>query len=456
MESIGRKVSGLRRYQARVLRGLLRNMTAPPGSRARTQTVMFPRQAGKNHVSAGLVAALLMQNARRGGSIVVCAPTFSPQAQISRERTEAALAAVRRLLPVGVGVTSEANAVRCGRAEAIFLSASPEANVAGHTASIALIGDEAQDIDADWFDRQFRPMTASTGAPVVLFGTAWDGNSLLEREAERNREADARRGGEPYRAYVPRHHQVGWRGVAASVPEYGRHVRFERDRLGANHPLFQTQYELVPARGVGALFSEEQIEALRAAHEMLDGPRAGERYVAGLDFGGEGGGADATVLTIARATEGRAEVVALRRWQGHRFVALVETLAAVAERWRLERVVADATGMGAPLCAQLEPRLGPRLERFTFTSASKSLLGYGLLAAANTGRLVLPADDGSAELAACMAELRGCRSSLAEGGLLRWSAPPGAHDDHVASLALCLHAAGGLRAPRIATGRRRP
>lgn len=452
MESFGRKASGLRRYQARVLLGLLGNMTAAPAGRARTQTVMFPRQAGKNHVSAALVAALLMQNARRGGSIVLCAPTFSPQAQISRERTDAALAAIRRLLPAGVAVASQANVLRCGRAEAVFLSASPEANVAGHTASIALIGDEAQDIDADWFDRQFRPMTASTGAPVVLFGTAWDGHSLLEREAARNREFDAH-----FRpdAYVPRHHQVGWRDVAASVPEYGRHVRFERERLGANHPIFLTQYELTPARGAGALLGEEQLGALRGSHETLDGPRPGERYVAGLDFGGEGGGSDATVLTIARVSDSRAEVVAIERWQGHGFGALIETVGAAVERWRIERVSADATGMGAPLCAQLERRLGPRLERFTFTAQSKSLLGYELIAAANTGRLALPANDGSLALATCLAELRACRSSLAEGGFLRWFAPPGAHDDHVTSLALCLHAAAGLRGPRIASGRRR-
>ena len=454
MQSIGRRVSGLRRYQARVLLGLLRNMTAPPARRARTQTVMFPRQAGKNQVSAALVAALLMQNARRGGSIVLCAPTFSPQAQISRERTEAALSAIQRLLPPGVAVVSQANALRCGRTEAVFLSASPEANVAGHTASIALIADEAQDIDAGWFDRQFRPMTASTGAPVVLFGTAWDGHSLLEREAARNREFDARHH-ERREAYIPRHHQVGWRDVAASVPEYGRHVRFERERLGANHPLFLTQYELTPARGAGALLGEEQLGALRGGHEMLGGPRPGERYVAGLDFGGESGGADATVLTVARVTDSRAEVVAIERWQAHGFGPLVEGVAAAVQRWRIERVSADATGMGAPLCAQLEPRLGPRLERFTFTAQSKSLLGYELIAAANTGRLALPADDGSPEFAACQEELRACRSSLAEGGLLRWFAPPGAHDDHVASLALCQHAAAGLRGPRVATGRRR-
>ncbi|MCZ2108670.1 MAG: hypothetical protein LC118_03750 [Dehalococcoidia bacterium] len=456
MQSIGRRTSGLRRYQARVLHGLLRNTVAVAGRRARSQTVMFPRQAGKNQVSAAFVAALLTQHARRGGSVIVCAPTYTPQARISQERMEAALAAVRPVLPPGTRVNSEANMLRCGRAEAVFLSASPEANVAGHTASIALIADEAQDIDADWFDRQFRPMTASTGAPVIFFGTAWDGCSLLEREAARNRETDGRHEGEPYRDFVPRHHEVSWREVAATVPAYGRHVRFERERLGAGHPLFQTQYELTPARGAGALLGDDQLAALHGTHEVLRGPRPGERYVAGLDFGGEGERADATVLTIARVVGGRAEVVAIRRWQAHGFAALVDAVAGEVSRWRIERVSADATGMGAPLCAQIEPHIGPRLERVIFTAQSKSQLGFELLAAANTGSLALPIDDGSGELAACVAELRACRSSLVSGGLLRWFAPAGAHDDHVASLVLCLHAAGGLPAPRVARGRRGP
>ena len=144
-------------------------------------TVMFPRQAGKNEVSAALVAALLAGRVDLGGTIILCAPTLTPQALISFERTKRYLAAMD-----GMGawpVSIEGATLRIGHASAMFLSASPAAHVAGHTASIALIADEAQDIDADWFNRQFRPMAASTGAPTVLFGTPWDGRTLLERAA---------------------------------------------------------------------------------------------------------------------------------------------------------------------------------------------------------------------------------------------------------------------------------
>jgi len=207
----------LRPYQSRTLLALIDGVENCPGE---TFTVLFPRQAGKNEVSAALVAYLLRANAARGGSVIVCAPTRTPQALISLERTLAALDQTAHLFPLPA-VRSEAT-ITCGAARAIFLSASPEAHVAGHTASLALIADEAQDIDADWFNRQFRPMAASTGAPTVLFGTPWDGRSLLETAVRANRARD-RLGSIP----VPLHHEVGWREVARFLPRYGDYVRHE-------------------------------------------------------------------------------------------------------------------------------------------------------------------------------------------------------------------------------------
>ena len=60
----------------------------------------------------------------------------------------------------------------------VFLSAEPAANVVGHIGGIILEVDEAQDVDAEKFDREFRPM-AATGATIVYYGTPWDDSSLL-------------------------------------------------------------------------------------------------------------------------------------------------------------------------------------------------------------------------------------------------------------------------------------
>lgn len=441
---------GLRDYQAQVAMALLRGVTSRA---APTFTVMFPRQAGKNEVSAALVAGLLRTYALAGGSVIICAPTLSPQAAISLERTLRAGRSTDRLVEGQGRIVLDRNRVSVGRATATFLSASREAHVAGHTASIALIADEAQDIDPEWFDRQFRPMAASTAAPTVMFGTPWDGETLLERAVAANREADALERGEAFMDFNPRHYEVSWREVARVVPAYGDYVRAERERLGERHPLFLTQYALRTVEGGGRLLSVSQLRAIEGPHPRLPAPMPGQRYVAGLDFAGEGAHADATVLTIARVSDGRCEVVAHKSWKSQPFECVIEDLGQIFALWQPARVCADATGMGAPLCARLAPQLGSRLEPFTFSGSSKSELGYALIAAAGTGRLLLYADDGSPESTACRAELRACRASHAPGGLLRWEAPSDEHDDYVASLALCLRAAEHLPRPRVARGR---
>jgi hypothetical protein len=110
--------------------------------------------------------------------------------------------------------------------------------------------------------------------------------------------------------------------------------------------------------------------------------------------------------------------------------------------------------MGAPIVAQVAEGFGDRVERFVFSDGSKSQLGYALVAALNTRKLAAYADDGSVESREFEGELGACRSWLRGHSLLRWEAPRGAHDDYVASLALCLRAAESLPAPRFAVGRR--
>ena len=173
----------------------------------------------------------------------------------------------------------------------------------GHTADLLLEVDEAQEVQPEKFDRDFRPMAASTNAPVVYYGTPWGPRSLLAQaqaahlEAER---ADGRR----------RHFRYDWEHVAAHNPEYGRYVEDERQRLGERHPLFRTQYLLEMLHDEDRLLDGAALAQLEGRHSRLRTPRPGERYVAGLDLGGpvlEGRATnpdrDWTVLTVARVRE---------------------------------------------------------------------------------------------------------------------------------------------------------
>jgi hypothetical protein len=439
-----------RPYQAQALWNLAHCIDRFPGE---TFTVMFPRQAGKNEVSAWLVVDRLVQFHRLGGSIVVAAPTLQPQALLSFQRTLVRLRTWAGAF--GIRCWTEGTTIHCGAATATFLSGSPEANVAGHTASILLIGDEAQDLDEEWFNRQFRPMTASTGAPTVLFGTPWRGDSLLEKAVARNRQRDLAHAHDSVKPWVTWHYEVPWETIGPIVEPYADHVRQQRELLGAANPIYLTQYELQSGADEARLFAPDQLAVLRGEFTALSAPSPGERYCGGLDLAGDRGEGDYSVLTIARVAGTRCEVVDVRRWRGLPFVTVQAEVAAAAREWALERLVCDGTGLGAPIAAALQAELGRSVHRFAFSAQSKSELGFELLAAAGTGSLAIaPALDPDG-LSALWEELRICQVERRARETISWSAPQGKHDDCVVSLALCLRASKSLGAPRVAKGRSR-
>ena len=302
----------LRPYQLEVARAVTRSVIdGQARGPAPTFTVLFPRQVGKNELSAQLEAFLLFRHQEAGGSMVKVAPTFRPQIVTSLLRLEQMLAGK---LTRGRWTKERGFIVRLGASSISFLSAQPDSHIVGATASLLLEADEAQDIDPEKWDRDLVPMGSSGAATRVLYGTPWTDDTLLGREVERNRELERRDG-------VRRHFEVGWEAVAAAVPAYGRHVQAEIARLGEGHPIVQTQYLLRPLSRADRLLSAEQLGKLRGEHPPLEGP--GERpeawgrggFVAGLDVAGADEAdpdglllrvnprRDATVLTVAYAED---------------------------------------------------------------------------------------------------------------------------------------------------------
>jgi hypothetical protein len=140
-------------------------------------------------------------------------------------------------------------------------------------------------------------------------------------------------------------------------------------------------------------------------------------------------------------------------WTGCPFTLLLTKVADIAKAWGLRRLVADATGLGAPLVAALKQSLGHRIVSFVFTTASKSALGYELLAAAGTGRLQLYSRDASMECDACWQELESAAADYRPNRTLNFYVDPSrGHDDYLMSLALTVEAANRYE-PRAAVGR---
>jgi hypothetical protein len=438
--------------------------------RGGTFTVEIARQGGKNELSAHLERFVLLGASAPGGDIIKTAPTYRPQLRISMHR-------LWSRLHDGSGALArrQDNEISVGAARVLFLSAEPNANVVGHTASLLLEVDEAQDIDQDKFDRDFRPMAATTNATCVMYGTAWDERALLERQIQANLESE-RRGGER------RHYAYDWEIVAKYNPTYGRYVEAERERLGETHPLFLTQYCLKAIAGGGRLFSASQLAQLAGAHERIAQPRAGEAYVAGLDLAGgtsppgplsvdgEGerrpgdGAHDATVLTIGRlryddalpwTAEPRVEIVehAARTGEPHETLLprLIDLLRNV---WRAVQVCVDATGLGETVARLLGAALGEsRVEGVKFSAESKSRLGFALVAAVNGGRLKAYRGDGSPEHREFWRQCERARAAYRANRTMNFFVDRAdGHDDYLMSAALLVHASRG-RVRRVATGR---
>ena len=164
---------------------------------------------------AQLLSFLLLQQFRHDGTAIVAAPTFRPQATISRDRLRDRLHANPLTKPM---LRMTGNSVRLGRAQATFVSAAPGANARGQTADLLLVANEAQDIDPAVWDAVFDPMAASNNATTVFMGTVWSGTTLLARQMRYLRELESIDGRQ--RVWL-----VPWTTVAEDIPAYGDRVR---------------------------------------------------------------------------------------------------------------------------------------------------------------------------------------------------------------------------------------
>lgn len=371
--------------------------------------------------------------------MVKAAPTLEPQARISLNRIRRTLEAMH------IPVKSHDFELKAYRAMITFASADPEASVVGLTASLLLEVDEAQDVQPDVYDVRFDPMRASTGAPVVMWGTAWSDTSLLARS----------------RAVATKAIRVTWDRVADELPAYGDFVRKQRDRLGADNPLFRSQYELVDIAGAGGMFSGPALALLQGNHPPHPTPQPGRLYVAGLDIAGTQRSPteqrDRSVMAIGAVTYDAARTPSVELAELYTFPmtdaeVLRESVVQLCALWGVVAIDIDATGIGAPTAEGIEKRLGQRAEPVPITGPEKSRLGFALLAAAQTGRLKVFAPP-HAERDELLQQFRLAKAEYLPGLSMRWGVPErDGHDDHLFASALMVRAAG-RGVPRVARGR---
>lgn len=371
----------------------------------RAIVVEMARQSGKNETAAQIEVALLAANGGRGGDIVKTAPTWKPQIVNSKRRFEARARQAKQRLSFLNFRGTQGYIIECGNASIQFLSAGPQADVVGATASIMLEVDEAQDVNAAKYDKDFAPMRASTGAPVALYGTAWTTDTLLARFAANVQEG----------RLAGSYHRVPWDIVAAEVPAYGAFVESEIARLGIDHPLIRTQYLLIPLESGGYMLTDQQLRQMIGQH-----PRRAQRtdetqIVVGIDFAGadeaagsiemllaSGGTRDSVAVTVAgvqwrpivpgeTARWPYIQILDRYEWTNVRPDAVHSALVDIIDyKWQADRVHTDATGIGETSTAFLRAAVARgqgRIhgQKFDGGWSTHTRLAFNLIAQINAG-----------------------------------------------------------------------
>ncbi len=329
-----------------------------------TFVIVLPRQSGKNELQAHLFSWLLFRYANEGGRIVSVSPTFKPQTLNNMDRVKYSLD--KCIGSRGLWKSSKGYMYQLGNARLQFFSGEPRANVVGATADLLLSVDEAQSISPAKFDKDFDPMTASTNATRVFWGTAWTSDTLLERERRAAQQASKLDG-------VQRVFYFTADDVRRLVPAYGIKVDNLITALGRNHPLIRTQYFCESIDSQSAMFNPARLMLIESpspdpASGFEMGRASGCAFlidVAGqdeskfnthqfFDLGLGNPGRDSTALTIVEIDLSSLEmlnkptyhVVARHSWVGENHLSIFGKLKNLSETWHPAHIVMDATVSG--------------------------------------------------------------------------------------------------------------
>ena len=213
--------------------------------------------------------------------------------------------------------------------------------------------------------------------------------------------------------------------------------RIKQSELDA---MRDTMPERAYQQEIEALFLADGLSVFRnieaaATAPVQERPEGGATYVAGVDWALS---TDFTVLTIVDATNRR--VAYIDRFNGVDYSLQRQRIAAACERFHVAAVIAEENAMGKPNNDELR-RMGLPVRDFTTTNASKAELVESLAAAFEQGNIQIIHDQ------TLIAELQAFGAERLPGGMTRYSAPSGGHDDCVMSLALAWYACSNGGAP---------
>jgi len=406
-----------------------------------TIILIVSRQAGKDELLANLIAYLMNLFAHREVGIVVANPTYKPQTLNFIVRLENRLKA--NLLTRAFWKKRSDYMRMIGRAVTILLSGDKDAKVVGATASLLLVINEAQDITPAKYDKDFAPMVASTNATRVIVGTSWTSGTLLAREEDAARQLEAQDGIRRVFLYTA--------DDVRSVNEpYGKFVDGEVRKLGRQHPLVKTQYFCERIDAQGGMFPARRLALIQGDQPAQDDPIPGHIYAFLIDVAGQdeavleldgltNPGHNKTTLSIVDIDLSSLDIlqapiyrpVSRCDWQGSNHVDIFGALCALVDRWEPLYIIQDATGVGEGLWGMMFRKYPSRVTGVKFTAPLKSEIGYGFIAAIESGRFrdCARTEEVREQYEKCQTQIL-----IGPGKTMRWGVPDGTRNDATGQL----------------------
>jgi len=210
-----------------------------------------------------------------------------------------------------------------------------------------------------------------------------------------------------------------WRFPSVDNP-YLHPREIEAARGDLPEQIFRQEYlaEFIEEGGVFRRVAEAATATRQAS------PWPTHSYVIGADFAKH---QDFTALVVVDATT--REAVYMDRFNRIDYATQVGRLWSLYHLFKPVAVVAERNSMGEPVIEQLQ-RGGMRVTPWTTTNASKATMIDALQLAFETGQLRILNDP------TLVGELQAYQAERLPGGMLRYGAPNGMHDDTVIALAL--------------------
>jgi hypothetical protein len=207
---------------------------------------------------------------------------------------------------------------------------------------------------------------------------------------------------------------------------------FESMRLSMPEKIYAQEILAQFIADAGGVFRRVMDSATAAEQK----PQAGHEYVMGVDWGKHN---DFTVLTVLDVAT--RQMVAMDRFNQIDYSVQMGRLSALNSKYKPISIIAETNSMGDVLVEQMI-RLGLPVQGFQTTNATKAAIIDGLSIAFERGEISIINDT------TLVGELQAFEMERLPSGLLRYSAPPGIHDDCVMSLALAWF---GLSRPSAAS-----